>query len=331
MVQEKPLLAIVVPAFKGRYLTASLQSILAQTDTRFRLYIGDDASPDPLQEIVAGCNPNPIHVVYHRFAENLGGRSLVAQWARCLALSEEPWIWLFSDDDVMAPDCVASFYKELETNSSPHDLYRFKTELIDGSGRVVQINEAPPKEESGWDFLLARTLGNRMSSLQEIIFAREAYTTAGGFPDFPLAWAADDAFIVQMGLRRRLRTIADGKVQFRNSGLNISSASSPRLTAKKFAATIAFCRWVLVLSERPAPTPPPSPDTLRRALVTWAADRAWLDAPGFIPWRSALQMSFFLGRLNQKSPWGYFSHFFNRNRRYLFRQKPSLPRTPQPL
>ena len=45
-------LAIVIPAWRARYFSAALTSLRNQTDLRFRLYIGDDGSPDDLRTIV---------------------------------------------------------------------------------------------------------------------------------------------------------------------------------------------------------------------------------------------------------------------------------------
>ena len=45
-------LAIVIPAYKSTFLAAALDSIAAQTCQDFTLYIGDDCSPNNLEEIV---------------------------------------------------------------------------------------------------------------------------------------------------------------------------------------------------------------------------------------------------------------------------------------
>lgn len=46
-------LAIVIPAYKGRFLKETLDSIAVQAHKdEFVLYIGDDASPERLDKIV---------------------------------------------------------------------------------------------------------------------------------------------------------------------------------------------------------------------------------------------------------------------------------------
>lgn len=46
-------IAIVIPAYKCRFLRQTLDSIVVQTCRSFTVYIGDDASPQNLKEIVS--------------------------------------------------------------------------------------------------------------------------------------------------------------------------------------------------------------------------------------------------------------------------------------
>lgn len=109
-------MAIVIPAYKITYLRETLESISRQTDKRFNLYIGDDCSPYDIESVVKEYE-NKIPLTYKRFDTNLGGKDLVAQWERCIEMTkDEEYIWLFSDDDTMDPECVASFYKVLSEN-----------------------------------------------------------------------------------------------------------------------------------------------------------------------------------------------------------------------
>ena len=107
-------LAIVIPAYKDSFLKESLDSIVSQTCKNFTLYIGDDCSPYDLKMIVDKYKGS-MNVVYKRFETNLGGKDLVAQWERCINLTQgEPYIWLFSDDDILENNCVEEFYKILD-------------------------------------------------------------------------------------------------------------------------------------------------------------------------------------------------------------------------
>lgn len=57
----------------------------------------------------------------------------MAHWERCIQLSAEPFIWLFSDDDLMPADGVE---RVMEALSRPHHqrgyFFRFPLAVIDG-------------------------------------------------------------------------------------------------------------------------------------------------------------------------------------------------------
>ncbi|HEY1663735.1 MAG TPA: glycosyltransferase family 2 protein [Verrucomicrobiae bacterium] len=242
-------LAIVIPAYKSRYLRATLHSLAKQTCQDFTLYIGDDASPKPIEAIVREFSGDwPIH--YVRFEKNLGRTALVRQWDRCIRLGNEPWVWLFSDDDTADPECVEKFYQELKVTDGRHDLYRFNTITINGDGVKLSENQPNPQNESGADFLVARLRGKRTCSAQEIIFSRAAWELAGGFPDFPLGWASDDAFIATLGARKGIHIIPGPRVSWRLSGQNISSDNSGNLAILKIQACREFIEWATAFLQR---------------------------------------------------------------------------------
>ncbi len=122
-------LAIVISAYKGKFIRKTIESIAGQTNMKFRLYICDDASPDYLWKELAGIDLSTEQLVYNRFDSNLGGKSLTAQYHRCIDLCEEPWLWLFSDDDIMGPNCVETFYSALDKTNAEYDVYRFNTTM----------------------------------------------------------------------------------------------------------------------------------------------------------------------------------------------------------
>ena len=239
-----PCLAIVLPVYKAAFLRTALQSICEQDNQYFNVYIGDDASPDDLQAIV-GEFEDKLNLTYHRFQDNLGRRSLVGQWQRCIALTgREDWIWLFSDDDVMEPGCVSGFYKELATDSVRPDAYRFDTVKIDEAGIPMQSNHFPQQMDTR-TFLEIKMGYSEESYMQEYIFRKQRYLELGGFPDFPLGWASDDAFWLSFLDRAPIRTIPGPRVHWRYSQANISGDACSKETALlKIQACIQFLYWL---------------------------------------------------------------------------------------
>lgn len=223
-------LAIVIPAWKPDFFRSALQSIRAQTDRRFTVYVADDGGPTAIGEI---CDTvEDLDVVYHRFEDNLGGTSLTGHWNRAIERTREPWVWLFGDDDEMHPECVAHFYAALEKLDPAISVIRFDTDVIDEHGAVQSPNASHPRLETGADFVFNRLLGRRNSYVVEYIFRRAAFDRAGGFPDYPSAWCADDAAWYTFSGGEPIVTIEGPRVRWRASRVNITGANRSHQSAK---------------------------------------------------------------------------------------------------
>lgn len=236
-------LAIVIPAFKAQFLSEALASLSIQTDqNRFIVYVGDDASPEPIQEICEKYSEK-LNLKYHRFPENMGSISLVDQWHRCIELTSEPWIWIFSDDDMLEEGCVNAFFTALKKNNNKFDLYRFNTLVIDEKSHVTKICPPHPLVESGIEFLYHRLCRNRESFISEYIFSRRIYKQKEGLVSFPLAWCSDDASWINFADKKGIFTIYGPKVYWRKSNVNISSVSS-KTRLDKIKACIEYFKWL---------------------------------------------------------------------------------------
>ena len=127
-------LAIVIPAYKGKFLTETLDSIARQDCMSFTLYIGDDCSPDDIGSIAEKYRDR-INIIYRRFPENLGKTDLLAHWERCIAMTSEPYIHFFSDDDILPPDAVSRALEHV--NKFPdREFFRFSLDTIDENSAV---------------------------------------------------------------------------------------------------------------------------------------------------------------------------------------------------
>lgn len=239
---SEPILAIVIPAWKPDFLADCLRSFAIQSDTGFRVYVGDDASPSDLAAIVGEAGLGD-RLIYHRFSENLGARDLVGQWRRCIGLvQDEPWVWLFSDDDLASPDCVAAFRRNLARQPAAV-LHRFGLQRIDARGAVLRTL-ARRRFSSPQDFLDARMREGCESYAIEYVFLRTAYERVGGFEGFDLAWGADDSLWLKLSAERPPSDIPDGIVSWRESDRNISPDQSPKVVVRKAMARLAFLVWL---------------------------------------------------------------------------------------
>lgn len=236
-------LAIVIPAYKIEFFKATLESLANQTCKDFTVYIGDDCSPADFESLV-GEYKSKLDIVYHKFPTNMGGENLVGQWKRCIELSQgEPWIWLFSDDDVIGSKCVESFYKTIEIYPN-HDLYHFNIDAINEKGEVIFECRRFPDVISSVDFYKKKENDDIDSFVVEYIFSRKIYDETGGFQNFDLAWGADTATWVKFAYKNGIRNISGDKVYWRKSYANITPNRDKQMSYRKFLINVCYFDWV---------------------------------------------------------------------------------------
>ena len=241
----KPL-AIVIPAYKARFLGRTLHHIAEQSCNDFTLYIGDDNSPENLKPIVEEYR-DKIDIVYHRFEENMGGRDLTGHWERCIALSKEPLVWLFSDDDVMPKDGVERVLREYNNHKESTERLFMRLPLVVVDENEVVLHSNPPFDKpriSGYEFLLDKLSCKISSAAVEYIFSRDVLERCGGFVKFPVAWCSDDASWAKFATYTDgIISLSGEAVGWRNAqGENISN--STKYDSEKLDATAQFIRWI---------------------------------------------------------------------------------------
>jgi hypothetical protein len=272
-------LAVIIPAWKPEFLVDALRSLANQRDRRFRVYVGDDHG-DPRIASITREFADRMDLVYERFGARLGDKSLVWQWNRCVRLSSEPWVWLFSDDDVAGNECVARFYQALEHTHAHYAVYRFNTVRIDANGAVLLVNPPHPTSESSIEFLYHVLTNQRRSYAAEYIFSRSTFDRCGGIVQFPLAWCSDHATWASFGQETGIALIEGAHVRWRASGLNLTTKASSEFAEQKIEAVRSFCIWLRSFlaatgSDRQAAELPPA--GIEEAMSAWAATqwRGW--------------------------------------------------------
>lgn len=218
------MLAIVIPYYKKVFFEETLESLAKQKDKRFKVYIGDDASPESPLSILEKYK-DKFDFVYHRFEKNLGGIALVQQWERCIDLIEnEEWIMLLGDDDFLEETVVASWYKDYPIFSKKSNVVRFATKSVNMLLDKVSDSFKHPIWEKATDAYFRRFKGLTRSTLSEYIFSKETYLKLG-FYDFPLAWHSDDAAWLSFSDKKPIYTINDSHLFIRHSSFCISGNS----------------------------------------------------------------------------------------------------------
>lgn len=216
------MLAIIIPYYKLTFFDETLKSLANQTDKRFKVYIGDDASPEKPVELLEKFN-GKFDFIYQRFETNLGGSSLTKQWERCIALSgDEEWIMILGDDDCIGENCVEEFFKNKEQIiKNNYNVLRFATIEINGNDEIISEVYVHPEFEKATDSFYRKIRNKTRSSLSEYIFSRKAYEKYGFF-NYDLAWYSDDRAWLEFTKDNFIFSINCAIVQFRLSNENIS-------------------------------------------------------------------------------------------------------------
>ena len=243
-------LAIVIPVYKHLYFNDVLDSIANQTCKDFTLYIGNDASTHEIDTIVKKyCNK--IDIVYKYFEYNLGKNNLVGQWERCIDLSNgEPYIWLFSDDDIMSPNCVEEFIK-LPDEIKNNYLIHYDIATINEIESTTKKQREFPTHLSAKEYLDEKLCLNGhkglVSYVVEFIFSRDIYNQMGKFEKFDLAWGAD--FITWLkfsSVCSGIYTIKNRNalVYWRRSLENITPNKSHSILIRKLKSQIEYITFI---------------------------------------------------------------------------------------
>lgn len=238
-------LAIVIPAYKSTFLAAALDSIAAQTCQDFTLYIGDDCSPHNLVEIVDRYR-DKINLVYKRFDTNLGGKDLVAQWERCIDMTQgEDWLWLFSDDDVMEKNCVEEFYKTIKEKPKAGLIHFNVNRLDNATGKISPLPKFPDFCSSKF-YLDEKLKGHLISFVVEFVVRRDVFFDNGRFQNFDMAWGSDFISWVKFSdAAGGIVTSDHAKVLWRKSNENISPDKSNPVLVRKIHSLIFNAKWIL--------------------------------------------------------------------------------------
>lgn len=238
------MLAIVIPYYKYAFFELTLLSLKNQIDKHFKVYIGDDASPESPLDLLEKFKDSIIFD-YLRFESNLGSISLVQQWERCMKMTNnEEWLMILGDDDTLDENFVSEFYTHLdEINQLNIDVVRYATVVINELGELISKKHEHPKLETSTDFLMRKLRGGTRSSLSEFVFKKNILNTIK-FKDLPLAWYSDYLAVLECTNFGNMFTINEALVSFRLSGLNITSKKD-NLVLKNIA-TFNYYYYLLV-------------------------------------------------------------------------------------
>jgi glycosyltransferase involved in cell wall biosynthesis len=113
---NRPHVFIGMPVYNGeKHICETIDSILAQTFTDFRLLISDNASTDATGDICREYAKQDDRILYHRQAENLG---FARNFNYVFQPGDAPYFKWAAHDDLLKPDYLRRCIELLEQNSS---------------------------------------------------------------------------------------------------------------------------------------------------------------------------------------------------------------------
>lgn len=236
-------LAIIIPYYKIDFFEETIQSVVAQTDKRFTLYIGNDASPnDPKPILDKYLKPNEYE--YFDYKENLGGQNLALQWQRILENVTEEWFQILGDDDCIQPIFVETFYQTLpHVEKEKISLIKCGLHWIDENAQILETHVYPFGTISATDLFQKKYNNEIRSSLSENIYKTKIVKEVK-FTKIPLAWGTDDLSLLDFSKNNLIQYIPKHLVDVRISSESISGSDLHH--AKKEAA-IQQLREIIVL------------------------------------------------------------------------------------
>lgn len=225
-------LAIIIPYFKIDFFEKTLSSLAQQTDQRFNVYIGDDASPIPPTELFEKYQ-GKFSFTYKRFKDNLGSISLAKQWERCIdMMQEEEWFMILGDDDVLGDNVIEEFYKNYEEFNGVSNVIRYSSIVVDGNSNVSYDKNIHPKFENSLNSFFRKINGETRSSLSEYVFFKKKYDVIK-FQEFDLAWGADDIAVLEISDNKKIFSINKAEVIVRVSNESISGKKDNQFKKNK--------------------------------------------------------------------------------------------------
>lgn len=193
---------VVIPAY-GRIelLTEAIASVLNQTHRDLRLFVVDDASPEPLQPQLTTLNPQ---VQFFRLEKN-SGSGPARNYG--VAAGTAPLIAFLDSDDLWHPEKLAKQVAYLKDNP---DCQWVHTNEIWRRGEL-EVKQRSEHRKQGGQFLL-RALERCLIANSAVMFRRSFFEKHGGFAP---------AFRICQDFELWLRLLADAPVGFLEEPLAI--------------------------------------------------------------------------------------------------------------
>jgi len=233
------LVSIAIPAYKRAYLKEAIASALSQDYINIELVIVNDCSPQDIDAVVEQYDDSRIR--YYKNEENLGSKSIVLNWNKCLSLAHGEFIILLCDDDVLLPNFVSSLLRLANKYPSCNVFHARKINMLEDGSQ----EESPlwPEFET-FDVFLSKALNKeRHHTVTEFMYRTE-HVQKKGYVNFPVGFYSDRASVMDFCKQGGIASSSDCLVKFRFSSEHITSSPSPVYSLGKAKAALDYWDWI---------------------------------------------------------------------------------------
>lgn len=240
--KDNPRYTIAIPAFKGAYLKACIDSVLGQTVHDYELIIVNDASPDPIDDIVNSFSDDRIK--YYKNDRNYGAEHMVDNWNRCLELAKGTYFILLGDDDLLEPNYLNVF--DLLIEAYPDlDVFHCRAKIINETNELIGITAPCPIFETVYDNMYYRLNLTRDQYISDFVYKSNALRSVGGFVKLPLGWGSDDITSFIICGKKGIAYAHQAVFCYRQSRLTISNSGNISLKMKAIKEQeVWFNNWL---------------------------------------------------------------------------------------
>jgi hypothetical protein len=244
------LISILVPTYNRReYLQACLDSLLATT-VPCEIIVGDNASTDGTEAMMAGYTDARIRYVRH--AENLG---LVGNHNYLLAAAAGTYVCLFGDDDLALPGCFELKVALLEAHPQIGGVFS-SLRVVNADGLMLApfpVYGRPDISYLGGRDDVAHLLVNCSISWQALVFRRRLYDEVGPLRDYDGMQAQDWDWLIGLARRQALAFINEPTVAVRVHPHSLTKSLHQARTGPNSAISL-WRRWLLETPDPPVVT-----------------------------------------------------------------------------
>lgn len=235
---ENGLVSIAIPAYKRTYLAEAIESTLNQTYNNIELIIVNDHSPYDLDSVVGQYDDKRIR--YYKNRRNLGRRSIVYNWNRCIDYAKGEFFVLLCDDDVLMPNFVSDLLKLAAKYPKCNVFHARKIEKDENTGSLTNTPGWPEFEEYE-SFIKQYFNNNRRHTISEFMY-RTSTIKRIKYKVFPVGFYSDDVSLIQFSIDGGIASSNESLLMFRFSDEHISSNGNYNIG--KVRAMRKYLRWI---------------------------------------------------------------------------------------